>query len=94
MRKYTVLLLLCACVMCNLSFSQQISIDDSYTVQQLIEDNFGLGCVQVSNITSQVNGQVNGINSFGYFDGSSTSFPFQNGIVLSTGRAFLGVQIH
>ncbi len=74
----------------NLSFSQQISIDDSYTAQQLIQNNFGLGCVQVSNITSQVNGQVNGLNSFGYFDGSGTSFPFQNGIVLSTGRAISG----
>ena len=76
--------------MYNLSFSQQISIDDSYTAQQLIENNFGLGCVQVSNVTTQVNGQVNGFNSFGYFDGSGTSFPFQNGIVLSTGRAISG----
>ena len=90
MRKYNILLLLCACVMYNLSFSQQISIDDSYTAQQLIENNFGLGCVQVSNVTTQVNGQVNGFNSFGYFDGSGTSFPFQNGIVLSTGRAISG----
>ena len=90
MKKYPNLLLLFACVMCSLSFSQQISIDDSYTAQQLIQNNFGLGCVQVSNITSQVNGQVNGLNSFGYFDGSGTSFPFQNGIVLSTGRAVSG----
>ena len=74
----------------HLSFSQQISIDDSYTAQELIENNFGLGCVQVSNITSQVNGQVEGINSFGYFDGNGTNFPFQNGIVLSTGTALSG----
>ena len=73
-----------------LSYSQQITIDNSYTEQQLIQNNFGLGCVQVSNITSQVNGQVNGFNSFGYFDGSGTNFPFQNGIVLSTGNAMSG----
>ena len=74
----------------NLSFSQQISIDDSYTPQELIENNFGLGCVQVSNITSQVNGQADGINSFGYFDGNGTNFPFQNGIILTTGTALSG----
>jgi gliding motility-associated-like protein len=93
MKKYQILLLLSACVMCNLSFSQQITIDDSYTAQQLIENNFGQGCVQVSNISSQVNGQVNGFNSFGYFDGSGTNFPFQNGIVLSTGNALSGANV-
>ena len=71
----------------NFSFSQPISIDDSYTAQQLIQNNFGQGCVQVSNISSQVNGQVNGFNSFGSFDGSGTNFPFQNGMVMSTGNA-------
>ncbi|MGM5469905.1 choice-of-anchor L domain-containing protein [Flavobacteriaceae bacterium LMO-SS05] len=90
MKKYSFLLLLYACVIGNLSFSQQISIDDSQTAQQLIQNNFGLGCVQVSNISSPVNGQTNGLNSFGYFDGSGTTFPFQNGIVLSTGRAISG----
>ncbi|HKK12020.1 MAG TPA: choice-of-anchor L domain-containing protein, partial [Flavobacteriaceae bacterium] len=90
MKKYPNLLLLFACVMYQLSFSQQISIDDTYTAQELIENNFGLGCVQVSNITSQVNGQANGVNSFGYFDGSGTNFPFQNGIVLATGNAQAG----
>ncbi len=90
MRKYRILLLLLAFVMGSLSFSQQITIDDSYTVQQLVQNNFGLGCVQVSNISSQVNGQVNGFNSFGNFDGNGTNFPFQNGIVLATGNALSG----
>ncbi|RIA09087.1 gliding motility-associated-like protein [Flavobacteriaceae bacterium MAR_2010_72] len=90
MKKNIFFLLLLTCVMCSISFSQQISIDNSVTAQQLIQDNFGQGCVQVSNISSQVNGQVNGFNSFGYFDGSGTNFPFQNGIVLSTGNAVSG----
>jgi len=90
MKKYIFLLSILACVLGNFSYSQQISIEDSYTAQELIQNNFGLGCVQVSNISSQINGQVNGFNSFGYFDGSGTNFPFQNGIVLSTGNALSG----
>ena len=93
MKKYPNLLFLLACVMCQLSFSQQISIDNTYSATQLIQNNFGQGCVQVSNISSQVNGQVNGFNSFGYFDGSGTNFPFQNGLVLSTGNANSGANV-
>ncbi len=66
--------------------AQQISIDDSLTPQQLIEDNLVQGCVQVSNITSSVNGSVNGFSSYGYFERANSNFPFENGIVLSSGN--------
>ncbi len=66
--------------------AQQISIDDSLSPQQLIEDNLVQGCVQVSNITSSINGSVNGFSSYGYFERANSNFPFENGIVLSSGN--------
>lgn len=70
-----------------LTFAQQISVNDSFTAQQLIENNLVQGCVEVSNINSTINGQVDGFQSFGYFERASSNFPFDNGIVLSTGQA-------
>jgi len=71
-------------------YGQQISIDNSFSEQQLIEDNLVQGCVETSNISSQVNGTVNGFNSFAYFDRAGSNFPFQNGIMLSTGNPMSG----
>lgn len=70
--------------------AQQISIDNTLSEQELIENNFVLGCVEASNIQSQYNGQVNGFNSFGYFERAGSNFPFENGIMLSTGNAISG----
>lgn len=70
-----------------LTFAQQINVNDSFTAQQLIENNLVQGCVEVSNINSTINGQVDGFQSFGYFERASSNFPFENGIILSTGQA-------
>lgn len=71
-------------------FAQQISVDNSVPLQQLIEDNLAEGCIEITNISSPVNGQVNGFSSYAYFDRASSNFPFQNGIMLSTGNANSG----
>ena len=71
-------------------FSQQISIDNTIPVQQLIENNLVDGCFEITNISSPVNGSVNGFSSFAYFDQASSNFPFENGIMLSTGNANSG----
>ena len=68
-------------------FSQQISVDSSVNLQQLIEDNLVDGCVDISNITSSVNGGSHGLPSYGYFEKAGTGFPFDKGIILSTGNA-------
>lgn len=65
--------------------AQQISTDTSATLEALIQANLGQGCVDISNVSSSVNGQFNGLNSYGAFDKADSNFPFQNGIVLSTG---------
>jgi gliding motility-associated-like protein len=71
----------------KVSFAQVISVDNTQTEQQLISNHLVEGCVDVSNISSSVNGQVNGFSSFGYFERDLSNFPFENGIVLSTGNA-------
>ena len=75
---------------CTLSFSQNIQIDNTLTAEQLIQDHLVEGCVQVTNISSPVNGSVNGFSSFGYFERDISNFPFENGIMLTTGNATSG----
>ena len=78
--------LLCV-LLCTSVYSQRISVDNSQSVQTLIENNLAEGCVEITNISSSVNGGVNGFSSFGYFERANTNFPFENGIMLSTGNA-------
>ncbi|WP_299229192.1 T9SS type B sorting domain-containing protein [uncultured Psychroserpens sp.] len=75
---------------CSLIYAQQISVNDTFTAQQLVENNLIQGCVETSNINSPVNGSVNGFNSFAYFERSGSNFPFENGIVLTTGNSLSG----
>ena len=78
------------CLFSYISYSQQININSNLTEQQLIEDHLVQGCIEVSNITSPVNGNINGFSSFGYFERGTSNFPFENGIMLSTGNATSG----
>ncbi|WP_052184187.1 T9SS type B sorting domain-containing protein [Psychroserpens sp. Hel_I_66] len=66
--------------------AQQITTDDTLPLVSLVETNFGQGCVEISNITSTVNGDVNGLSSYGSFEKGDSNFPFENGILLSTGN--------
>lgn len=71
------------------TYSQNITVDSqTYTPQQLIEDILiDSDCITNISITNVVGGDFNGSDqSYGYFDASGTSFPFQSGIVMSTGR--------
>ncbi len=73
------------------AFSQQISIDDSVGLQPLIENNLVQNsCVEITNITSSVNGSSSGFSSYAQFNRAGSNFPFQNGIMLSTGNATSG----
>jgi gliding motility-associated-like protein len=83
---FFIILLTC----CEVAHAQQVTIDNNVSVQDIIENHLVEGCVQVSNITSTVNGSVNGLSSFGYFERSTSNFPFEHGIVLTTGNASSG----
>ncbi len=74
----------------HFTFAQQLIINSNVTEQELIENHLIQGCIEVSNITSQINGSINGFSSFGYFERNNSNFPFENGIVLSTGNAESG----
>ncbi|WP_179336602.1 T9SS type B sorting domain-containing protein [Winogradskyella ludwigii] len=74
-------------LICSLSFAQQVSIDNTVSPQDLIQNTLIQGCVEVSNISSPSNGSSISIGSFGYFERASSNFPFENGIVLTTGNA-------
>lgn len=86
-RRSLTLLLCCIGMVCS---AQQIAINSNFTVEELIQNQLISGCVEVSNISSPVNGSVNGFGSFGYFERANSNFPFQNGIVLSTGNVLSG----
>ena len=85
--RYIYHILIILCCTSNFVFCQQISVDNSVGLQQLIEDNLVDGCVDISNISSSVNGIPHGLPSYGYFERAGSNFPFENGIVLSTGNA-------
>lgn len=83
------LFFICSVVITSFAYGQNIQVDSQiYTPQQLIEDilinSYCISNVQVTNV---VGGDFNGTDqSYGYFDASGSTFPFQSGIVLSTGR--------
>lgn len=74
-------------LLCSVSFAQQVSVNNSVSPQDLIQNTLIQGCVEVSNISSPSNGSSIGIGSFGYFERDASGFPFENGIVLTTGNA-------
>ncbi|MDT0557696.1 choice-of-anchor L domain-containing protein, partial [Ichthyenterobacterium sp. W332] len=61
---------------------------DTFTSEQLIEDVLvNSECAQVSNIVASTGTDFGSTNGIGYFFGDGMSFPFAQGIVLTTGDA-------
>lgn len=71
---------------CHSIYAQQVTTDESVSLQQLVEQ-LAQGCVEISNVTSSINGSVDGFQSYGYFEQAGSNFPFANGLVLTSGRA-------
>lgn len=72
-----------------LAYTQNITVDSqTFTPQQLIEDILiDSDCINNVTVTNVVGGDFGGTDqSFGFFDATGTNFPFDSGIVLSTGR--------
>lgn len=71
------------------SFSQNVTVDSqTYTPQQLIEDILiNSDCITDIVVSNVVGGNFGGYDqSYGYFEANGSSFPFDSGLVLSTGR--------
>jgi len=79
--------LACIFFSCVISYSQTVSIDTDITAQELIETHLFEGCIEISNVHTEIDGSVIGLSSFGTFSKSNSNFPFSEGIVLSTGNA-------
>ena len=79
-------------IIITLTFSlsaQNITVDSqTFTPQQLIEDILiDSNCIENVVVNNAVSGNFNNNQlSYGYFDATGTSFPFQSGIVMSTGQ--------
>ncbi|MFT5846566.1 choice-of-anchor L domain-containing protein [Psychroserpens sp.] len=72
-----------------LTFSQNITVDSqTFSPQELIENILiDSNCIDNISVTNFIGGDFGGLEqSFGYFDATGTTFPFETGIVLSTGR--------
>jgi gliding motility-associated-like protein len=66
---------------------QYITVDETLTAQQLVEDILiNSSCASVSNISVSGGNFASGEKSWGFFSGNSSAFPFQNGIILATGK--------
>lgn len=76
-----------ALICCNTInvFAQNITVDDSYTPQQLVENVLvNSSCATVSNYSATGDTAPVGQNSYGYFNNAGGSFPFKEGVLLST----------
>ncbi|MFV5695577.1 choice-of-anchor L domain-containing protein [Flavobacterium sp. LB3P122] len=73
---------------CSTLFSataQSISVNDSYSAQQLVENILvNSSCATISNPIATGDTFTAGKNSYGYFNNQGGSFPFTEGVLLST----------
>ncbi|MEH6536556.1 MAG: choice-of-anchor L domain-containing protein [Psychroserpens sp.] len=84
----SILKILCLLITVTL-FGQNITVDSqTFSAQQLIEDILiDSDCIDNVVVTNVVGGDfTNTDQSYGFFDATGTTFPFETGIVLSTGR--------
>lgn len=85
-KRFLFILFLC-CLSAKMS-AQVITIDDTKTPTQLIEDILvNSSCANASNSTGRGDNFRPGKQSFAYFNSNGSSFPFREGIVLATSTA-------
>lgn len=81
--------LLVAVLYTNLAFSQYIEVQENLSAQQLVEDILiNSPCANVSNFSAS---GWDEFPSFGYFSAGSSDFPFQEGVLLTTGKALSAI---
>jgi len=86
--RFAYLLLLFATLVTLPVTAQYIQVNDAYTAQQLVEDILiNNDCASISNVSVSGGAFANNARSYGYFNGNGSTFPFKDGIILSTGRA-------
>ena len=82
-KKFHLLLLF----MYGVASAQYISTDENYTPLQLIENILiNSGCASVTNVSVSGGNFATGEKSLGYFNANGSTFPFSEGVILSTGK--------
>ena len=67
--------------------AQYISTDETHTPLQLVENVLiNSGCASVSNVSVSGGNFTTGEKSWGYFNANGSTFPFADGVILSTGK--------
>uniref|UniRef100_UPI00404A5214 choice-of-anchor L domain-containing protein n=1 Tax=Flavobacterium sp. TaxID=239 RepID=UPI00404A5214 len=89
MKKYEFcLLLLLVCSPISFLKAQQITIDDTFSAQQLVEDVLiNSPCANVSNFSVSGWDFDNSNKSYAYFTNGGSAFPFEDGVIITTGRS-------
>lgn len=67
-------------------FAQQITVNNTFTNQQLIDGFINGTCTNILNINFNGYTFSDGMKSWGYFNKAQSNFPFDEGIVLTTGK--------
>ncbi|MDC8003117.1 choice-of-anchor L domain-containing protein [Aureisphaera galaxeae] len=74
------------CVLMGVQAVSQITVDESYTTQEMVEDILiNSPCAEVSFFSSSTGTDFNEVNGIGVFTGNGSGFPFDSGVILSTG---------
>ena len=89
MREYKILFsVLLLLILSNLASAQTITVDNSKTPTQLVQDLITAGsCVQPTNISINGYDFGGGEKSFAWFDSNGSGFPLDKGLLISTGKA-------
>ncbi|AEH00763.1 choice-of-anchor L domain-containing protein [Lacinutrix sp. 5H-3-7-4] len=75
--------------LCVFSIPPPITTDiTQYTVPELVEDILvNSPCSTISNVTSSTGTNFGSDNGIGYFEANGSGFPFESGIIMTTGNA-------
>lgn len=85
--KFLLSLLFCFFLFLKDANAQFISVDENFTAEELVEDVlFSNSCGTISNVSVSGGNFDTGEKSWGYFNANASSFPFTDGIILSTGK--------
>ena len=84
-RLKTILINSILCCYISIASAQYITVDDTKTAQQLVENVLvNSSCANVSNFSISGDNYSPGQNSYAYFNSGTSNFPFKEGVVLST----------
>jgi gliding motility-associated-like protein len=71
---------------CIGTLQRAVLISEQYTPEELVHDIlFDSTCAIINNVTSSTGTGVGSVNGIGYFNRNGTSFPFEEGVILSSG---------